>query len=97
MSKQTNNFYEGFGPLQNRMLVEPEAAETKTAGGIILPGKEGETINQGKVLAVGPDVIDRKVGDRVLYGQYSGFEVTIGVKKYRLIREEDAYAILSNK
>lgn len=95
MSKKVNNSeFNGFGPLQDRMLIAPEAAEQVTKGGIIIPGQENEVIYQGTVLAVGPKVLDRKVGERLLYGQYSGFEVGVAGSKYRLIREDDAYAIL---
>ena len=93
MAKDKHN-YKGFGPLQDRLLIEPESADQVTQAGIIIPGQEGEVINQGTVLAIGPRVKDRVVGDRVLYGEYSGFVVQVNGVDHRLIREDDAYATL---
>jgi len=88
------NQHEGFEPLQDRILVQPDQALTKTAGGIIIPQSQEETPNQGTIIAVSKEAKKRKVGEKVLYGQYSGFEVAVGGQTFRLIREEDAYAIL---
>ena len=89
--------YKGFGPLQDRLLVQPDSADQITPGGLIIPGQEGEVINQGIIKAIGPDVKDRKVGDHVMYGQHSGFTVKAGGSEHRLIREADAYAILKDE
>ena len=70
-----------FKPLADRVLVEPEAAEEKTASGIIIPDTAKEKPQKGKIIAVGEGTTDHKmnvkVGDRVLYGKYSGTELTI--------------------
>jgi len=89
-----NNEFEGFYPRQDRVLVKVDDANLTTKGGIIIPetSQDAEKPNRGIVLAVGPKVTDLKVGERVLYGQYSGFTIThLGVE-YRLIRAEDAFA-----
>lgn len=95
MNKPTK--HDGFEPLQDRVLVEPFPTIKKTPGGIILPDDQHEVINGGVVKATGPGRDDGlkmilKVGDEVLYGHHSGFEVSIKGKVYRLIRESDAYA-----
>lgn len=90
----SKHIYEKFEPLQDRILVQPDEALTKTAGGIIIPQSQEETPNQGIIIAVSKDCKKREVGEKVLYGQYSGFEVAAGGKKLRLMREDDAYAIL---
>ena len=66
-------------PLADRVLVEPSAAETKTASGIIIPDSAQEKPQKGKIVAVGPGTKDNpitlKVGDNILYGKYSGTEL----------------------
>ena len=66
-------------PLADRVLVEPSAAETKTASGIIIPDTAQEKPQKGKVIAVGPGTkenpVTLKVGDQILYGKYSGTEL----------------------
>lgn len=85
-------------PLADRVLVEPEAAETKTAGGIIIPDTAKEKPQRGKVVAVGKGKKDEpmtvKNGDTVLYGKYSGTEITLNGKEYLIMRESDIYAIV---
>ncbi|MGE0568729.1 MAG: co-chaperone GroES [Bacteroidia bacterium] len=85
-------------PLADRVLVEPAEAETKTAGGIIIPDTAKEKPQKGKVVAVGngkPDEpITVKVGDNVLYGKYAGTELQIGGKDYLIMRESDILAIV---
>jgi chaperonin GroES len=90
-------------PLADRVLVEPAVAEEKTAGGIIIPDTAKEKPQRGQVIAVGegktaengnvvkPQV---KVGDTVLYGKYSGTEITIEGKDYLIMRESDLLAII---
>jgi len=91
---KTNQF-EGFEPLQNRILVQPDDVLTRTPGGLIIPDThQEERPDQGLIIATSKETIKRKVGERVLYGQHSGFEVSIKGKSYRLLREDDAYAIL---
>lgn len=85
-------------PLADRVLIEPKEAETKTASGIFIPDTAKEKPQQGKVLAVGPGKKDEpmevKVGDMVLYGKYSGTEVTVDDKKYLIVKQSDILAIL---
>lgn len=85
-------------PLADRVLVEPAAAETKTAGGIIIPDTAKEKPMKGKVVAVGngkkDEPITVKTGDTVLYGKYAGTEIQIDGKEYLIMRESDIYAII---
>ena len=85
-------------PLSDRVLVEPQAAETKTASGIIIPDSAKEKPLQGKVVAVGKGKKDHdmtvKVGDMVLYGKYSGSELKFEGKDYLIMREDDILAII---
>ncbi|MDA0663639.1 MAG: co-chaperone GroES [Proteobacteria bacterium] len=90
-------------PLQDRVLVQPLEAETKTAGGIIIPDTAQEKPQEGKVIAVGPGKRnedgklmppDVKKGDRVLYGKWSGTEVQIDGKQMMIMSESDIMGIL---
>lgn len=85
-------------PLADRVLVEPTAAEEKTSGGIIIPDTAKEKPQKGKVVAVGTGKKDEpitvKVGDKVLYGKYSGTEINIEGKDYLIMRESDIYAVI---
>ncbi len=90
-------------PLADRVVVKPSEAEEKTAGGIILPDTAKEKPQEGTVVAVGPGKVSEngakipmevKVGDRVLYGKYSGTEVTIDGVEHLIMRESDILAIL---
>lgn len=91
-------------PLADRILVKPAPAEEKTASGIIIPDTAKEKPMQGEVIAVGKGRIadngqliqpEVKVGDKVLYGKYSGTEVTIDGVEYLIMRESDVYAIIN--
>lgn len=83
-------------PLADRVVIEPAPAEEKTAGGIIIPDTAKEKPQKGTVVAAGPGKKDEpvtlKVGDTVLYGKYSGTEVTLGGKDYLIMREADVFA-----
>lgn len=85
-------------PLADRVLVEPAPAETKTAGGLIIPDTAKEKPMKGKVVAVGngkkDEPITVKVGDTVLYGKYAGTEIQIDGKELLIMRESDIYAII---
>lgn len=90
-------------PLGERVIVKAVDQEEKTASGIYLPDSAKEKPNQGEVLAVGPGRIAEdgktvamnvKVGDRVLYGKYSGQEVKIDGVEYLIIKESDIYAVV---
>lgn len=85
-------------PLADRVIIEPSAAEAKTAGGIIIPDTAKEKPQKGVVVAVGPGKKDEpltvKEGDNVLYGKYSGTEINFGDKEYLIMRESDIVAII---
>ena len=85
-------------PLADRVLVEPMAAETKTASGIIIPDNAKEKPKKGKVVAVGSGTKDEKmtvsVGDTVLYGKYAGTELKLEGQDYLIMRESDILAIV---
>jgi len=88
-------------PLADRVIVEPAAAEEKTAGGIIIPDTAKEKPKQGKIVAAGPGKVDKvdepmsvKIGDTVLYGQYSGTEIKIGGSDFLIMKESDIYGIV---
>jgi chaperonin GroES len=85
-------------PLGDRVLVEPQEAEVKTASGIIIPDSAQEKPQKGKVLAVGPGtkdvVMEVKVGNIVLYGKYSGTEIKIEDKNCLIMRQSDILAVI---
>lgn len=85
-------------PLADRVLVEPAAAEEKTAGGIIIPDTAKEKPMKGTVVAVGEGKKDEpmtvKVGDVVLYGKYAGTELSVDGRDFLIMRESDIYAII---
>lgn len=90
-------------PLGDRVIVKPKAPEEKTKGGIILPDTAQEKPMEGEVVAVGNGksddngkkvAMDLKVGDKVLYGKYSGTEVKVNDEEYLIMRESDVYAII---
>jgi chaperonin GroES len=85
-------------PLADRVLVKPAEAETKTAGGIIIPDTAKEKPQRGTVVAAGPGKKDEpvtvKAGDSVLYGKDSGTEIQIDGQDYLIMREADIFAIL---
>ncbi|MDB4060554.1 co-chaperone GroES [Vicingaceae bacterium] len=85
-------------PLADRVLVEPAAAEEKTAGGIIIPDTAKEKPQKGKIVSVGNGKPDEpmtvKEGDTVLYGKFAGTEINIEGKDYLIMRESDLFAIV---
>jgi chaperonin GroES len=85
-------------PLDDRVLVEPQAAEEKTASGIIIPDSAKEKPQKGTVVAIGEGTKDVtmqvKVGDIVLYGKYSGTELTIDGNDYLIMKQSDIFAIV---
>ena len=90
-------------PLSDRVVVKPVEPEEKKQGGIIIPDTAKEKPQQGEVVAVGPGKIsdqgekiamEVKVGDKVLYGKYSGTEVTVDDADYLIMRESDIFAII---
>ena len=92
-----------FRPLHDRVVVKRSEAETKSAGGIIIPDTAGEKPQQGEVIAVGPGgrdeagkliPIDLKKGDKVLFGKWSGTEVKIDGKDLLIMKESDIMGVL---
>jgi len=90
-------------PLGDRILIKPLEAEDKTKGGILLPDTAKEKPQEGKVVAVGKgrtlesgkvEPLEVKVGDIVLYGKYSGTEITKEGEEYLFVKEEDILAIM---
>ena len=90
-------------PLGDRIVIKTLDAEGKTKSGLVLPDTAKEKPQEGKVLAVGTGrllddgavkALEVKNGDRVLYGKYSGTEVTIEGEDYLILREEDVLAIV---
>ena len=91
-------------PLHDRIVVKRVEEETKTAGGIVLPGSAAEKPSEGEVLAVGAGkpwdngqirALEVKVGDRVLFGKYSGTEVKVDGEQLIVMREDDIMGILA--
>lgn len=85
-----------FTPQGDRVLVEPAAAEDKTASGIIIPDTAKEKPQKGIIRAVGPgkkkdEPMTVKEGDKVLYGKYSGTEIIIDGKEYLIMRQDDIF------
>ena len=92
-----------FRPLHDRVVVKRLDAEEKTAGGIIIPDTAKEKPSQGEVIAVGPGgrdeagklvPLDVKVGNRILFGKWSGTEVKIDGVEYLIMKESDIMGIL---
>jgi chaperonin GroES len=92
-------------PLQDRVVVRRKEEETKTAGGIVLPGSAAEKPAQGEVLAVGPGRImengekrpvDLKVGDVVVFGKYASNTVKIGDEELLILSENEIYGVIES-
>ena len=90
-------------PMEDRVLLKPMEAEKKTSGGIIIPDNAKEKPQKGEIVAVGPGKTNDKgqkiemtlkKGDKVLYGKYSGTEITIEGVDYLIVRESDVLAII---
>ncbi len=93
-------------PLHDRVLVKREEQDTKSAGGIIIPDTAQEKPMEGKVIAAGSGTrseegkvtpLDVKAGDRILFGKWSGTEVTIDGKELIIMKESDILGIISKK
>jgi chaperonin GroES len=94
-----------FRPLHDRVVVKRIEAEAKTAGGIIIPDTAKEKPSQGEILAIGPGgrdeagkliPIDLRVGDRVLFGKWSGSEVKIDEVEVLIMKESDIMGVLED-
>lgn len=90
-------------PLGDRVLIRPLEAQEKTKGGIVLPDTAKEKPQEGKVVAVGKGragedgkvtPLEVKAGDKVLYGKYSGTEITVDEEEYLIVKEDDILAIV---
>jgi len=85
-------------PLADRVLIEPAAAETTTASGLIIPDNAKEKPQKGIVVAIGTGKKDEpltvKIGDTVLYGKYGGTDLKLDGKDYLMMRESDIMAIV---
>ena len=90
-------------PLHDRVIVKRIDSETKTASGIVIPDAAAEKPDQGEILAVGPgkkndkgelSPVGVKVGDRVLFGKYSGQTVKVDGKELLVMKEEDVFAVV---
>ena len=93
-------------PLHDRVIVKSLESETRTAGGIVIPDSAAEKPVQGKIVAVGKGKIledgsvralDVKVGDKILFGKYSGTEVKVDGDELVVMREEDVMAVIEGK
>lgn len=93
----------GFRPLHDRVVVRRVDSEEKTAGGIIIPDSAQEKPSEGEIVSVGPgarnergevEALDVKVGDRVLFGKWSGTEVKIGGEDLLIMKESDIMGVI---
>jgi chaperonin GroES len=92
-------------PLADRVVVMPLEETEQMKGGLYIPDTAKEKPQQGEVVAVGPGrmseegkriEVELKIGDRVLYGKYSGTEVTVSDQEYLILRESDVLAVIAN-
>ena len=92
-----------FRPLHDRVLIRPAEGETKTAGGIIIPDTAQEKPMEGEIVAVGPGArgddgkvqpLDVKVGDRVLFGKWSGSEIKLDGEELMIMKESDLMGVV---
>ena len=83
-------------PIADRVVIEPAVAEAKTAGGIIIPDTAKEKPKKGTVIATGNEKLNFTVkpGDTVIYGSYTGTEVTVDGKNYLIMKESEILAIV---
>ena len=95
-----------FRPLQDRVLVRRIESEAKTTGGIIIPDTAKEKPSEGEVVSVGPGARDEsgkivplevKVGDRVLFGKWTGTEVKLDGEELMIVKESDLFGIIENE
>ena len=85
-------------PLADRVVVQPQEAETKTASGLYIPDTAKEKPQRGKIVAVGcgkkDEPMELKEGDMVLYGKYAGTEINVDNEEYLIMRQSDVLAII---
>ena len=90
-------------PLGDRVVVKPQEAEEKTAGGLFIPDTAKEKPQRGTVVAVGPGKVENgtkvdmtvKEGDTILYGKYAGTEITLGDEEVLIMRESDILGVVN--
>lgn len=82
-------------PLGHKVVVERTQAVDKTAGGIVIPDTAKEKPEQGKVVAVGKDVEEIKVGDVIVFGNFAATEIKVDGKEYLVVREKEVFAVIS--
>jgi chaperonin GroES len=94
----------GVRPLHDRVLVRRTPEETKTAGGIIIPDTAKEKPQRGEIVATGKGRVtedgkvtplDVKIGDKILFGKYSGTELKLNGEEYLMMKEEDILGIMN--
>ncbi len=91
-------------PLHDRVLVKRTEGEEKSAGGIIIPDTAKEKPQEGIVVAIGPGKLDKgerlpmsvSNGDKVLFGKYSGTDVTVAGEEHTLLREDEIFAVIES-
>lgn len=90
-------------PLDDRIAIKPMKAEERTSGGIVLPDTAKEKPQRGTIVATGPGKLledgsraemSVKVGDTVLFGKYSGTEITIDGEEHQIMREQEIFAVI---
>jgi chaperonin GroES len=86
-----------YRPLGARVLIAINNVEEVSSGGIILPDVAKEEKAEGVVMGIGAEVNELEVGDRVIFGKYSGDELELSSKKYRVVNEEDVLAVIEVK
>ena len=95
-----------FTPIEDRVLIEPAAAETVSATGIFLPNSASETPLRGEVLAVGAGDMNKdgsraklpvKVGDHVVYAKFAGSKIEVGGSEFLIVRANEILAVINSK
>ncbi|MBT4466170.1 MAG: co-chaperone GroES [Planctomycetes bacterium] len=95
-----------FTPIEDRVLIEPAAAETVSAAGIFLPNSASEAPLRGEVLAVGTGALNKdgsraelpvKVGDQVVYAKFSGSKIEVGGCEFLIVRANEILAVINSK
>jgi len=85
-------------PLGSRLVIHPVQQETVSAGGIFIPSvaQNPESVQQAKVFAVGPQVVEVKEGDLVLFNKFGGSRIKFGGEEYVIVKEEELYGVLES-
>jgi chaperonin GroES len=86
-----------LNPLADRIIARPIESDTKTASGILLPDQAKEKTQMAEVLAVGKDVKEVKVGDRIIHSEYGPNHFKQDANEYLIVKEEDVLAVVKEK